>query len=165
MDLQPRTWRYRDHIRHITDGDWRAMYDDAGVPLRGIDGKQGVRDIKADGSAIGCDFVRMQPGSRFPLHTHEGDHELYIITGGGFVHIDGRDIAVTAGHMIHIPAEYPHGVWVAAEAKVALVFAAAGHPHRHVNSTQRMTVITESRSVPDRTHPAPEHHGTETDHP
>jgi hypothetical protein len=48
--------------------------------------------------------------------------------------------AVTAGHVAHIPAEYPHGVWVADEATEPLVFAATGHPHRHVDAPNRMKV-------------------------
>ncbi len=156
-----RTWEQERHLRHLSEGEWEPMYDDRGRMFAGIEGKHGVRDIKADGTAIGCDFIRMQPGSAFPLHWHEGDHELYVISGEGFVHIDGREVAVMMGHVIHIPAEYPHGVWVGPDATEPLVFAATGHPHHQVDSIDRMTTIdtTENRSVPDRTPLAPDHHG------
>jgi mannose-6-phosphate isomerase-like protein (cupin superfamily) len=140
MELRLRPWREDEHLRHLSEGKWGPMYDDAGVKLFDIEGKRGVMARKADGTHIGCDFIRMYPGARFPLHTHEGDHEIYFISGIGFVHIDGEDICVTAGHLIHIPAEYPHAVWVGEEASEPLIFAATGHPHYHIHSAQRMTV-------------------------
>ena len=114
------------------------MYDAAGDQLPRIAGMRGVRARSADGTMIGCDFIRMQPGSQFPLHRHAGDHEIYFIQGAGFVHIGGTDIAVSAGHVIHIPAEYPHAVRVAETASCALIFAAVGHPHIHVDAADRM---------------------------
>src|SRR5215831_10677283 len=153
MDLKPRKWRHQEHLRHIRDGDWGPMYDDAGQELWGIEGKHGVRGYKSDGTAIGCDFIRMQPGASFPLHTHEGDHEIYFIYGAGVVHINGEDIFVHRGHMIHIPAEYPHAVSVPKDASTEMVFAAAGHPHHHVDSSKRLTVINPKRNrfAPDKT--------------
>jgi len=142
MELRLRPWREAEHLRHLSEGNWEPMYDDIGVPLLDIQGKRGVRAQKTDGSYVGCDFIRMYPGARFPLHTHEGDHELYFISGIGFVHVDGKDILVTAGHLIHIPAEYPHAVWVGEEAKGPLIFAAVGHPHHQVDAIDRMTVVT-----------------------
>ncbi len=136
-----REWELEKHLRHIHSGQWIPMRDDSNNILPGIHGKHGVRGLKKDGTHIGCDFIRMRPGSRFPLHTHEGDHEIYFIKGNGFVHINGKNIAVTAGHLIHIPAEYPHGVWVAEDAPCPLVFAAVGHPHEHVDSSDRMKLI------------------------
>jgi mannose-6-phosphate isomerase-like protein (cupin superfamily) len=140
MELRLRRWNDQEHLRHLSEGEWEAMYDDQGRVLIDIQGKHGVRGIKPDGTAIGCDFIRMYPGSRFPLHTHDGDHELYIIKGVGFVHINGEDICVTEGHIVHIPAEYPHGVWVGEEAGEPLIFASTGHPHHHVDDIDRMKV-------------------------
>ena len=114
------------------------MYDPRGNVLDGIEGKAGVCGVKADGSAIGLDFIRMQPGACFPLHTHEGDHEIYFISGAGVVTIDGRHVAVTGGHAIHIPAELPHAVWVGDDASEPLIFAATGHPHHAVDDVDRM---------------------------
>jgi mannose-6-phosphate isomerase-like protein (cupin superfamily) len=138
LQLVERTWDAGEHLRHIEEGEWLPMRGPDGAPLAGIDGKHGVRGVKGDGSYIGCDFVRMAPGARFALHVHAGDHEIYFISGGGFVHIDGADIGVTGGHVIHIPAEYPHGVWVPSDRTRPLIFAATGHPHHHVHAHDRM---------------------------
>ena len=104
----------------------------------GIEGMKGVSGTKKDGSRIGADFIRMQPGAKFEPHIHEGDHEIYFISGAGFVHINGEDVVVTAGHLIHIPGEYTHGVWVGPDATEPLIFTAIGHPHKHVHARDRM---------------------------
>ncbi len=141
LRLVERTWDESQHLRHIDDGEWLPMYAPDGSVLLGIEGKSGVRGMKDDGTHIGCDFIRMQPGARFELHVHEGDHEIYFIKGSGFVHIDGADIPVNAGHLIHIPGEYPHGVWVSEEAKEPFIFAPTGHPHHPVHSHTRMRLV------------------------
>ena len=143
MDVRLRYWDADEHLANVHTGVWRPMVGPDGAPLHGIDGKRGVRGIKRDGSHIGADFIRMQPGARFELHTHEGEHEIYFISGTGAVHIDGEDITVTGGYLIHIPAEYPHGVWVPPGMLAPLIFAAVGHPHHHVHAPDRMQMVEE----------------------
>ena len=142
MDLNirviPRMWEREHHLRHIKEGTWGVMLDADKKPLVGIEGMKGVSGTKKDGSRIGADFIRMQPGAKFEPHIHEGDHEIYFISGAGFVHINGEDVVVTAGHLIHIPGEYTHGVWVGPDATEPLIFTAIGHPHKHVHARDRM---------------------------
>jgi mannose-6-phosphate isomerase-like protein (cupin superfamily) len=140
LNLVPREWDCSEHIAQLHKGIWLPLFAPNGKRLRGIHGKRGVRGIKGDGTFIGADFIRMGAGTRFPLHTHEGDHELYVISGMGYVHIDGQDIAVRAGSLIHIPGEYPHGVWVG-ENDGPMVFCAVGHPHHHVHARERMRLV------------------------
>jgi quercetin dioxygenase-like cupin family protein len=141
-----RAWDIREHLRHLEDEPWVTMLDEEGWVLPGIEGKRGVRGRKDDGTHIGLDFIRMQPGSAFPLHVHDGDHELYVIAGSGFVHIDGCDIPVVVGNAIHIPAEYPHGVRVPEGLREPLVFVAIGHPHKHVHALNRMREVKSESS-------------------
>ena len=136
--LEERSWDREQHLRHISEGDWSPMLDADGKVLRGIVGKHGVAGEKMDGTEIGSDYVKMEPGSHFPLHEHEGDHQIYFISGEGFVHIDGDNVAVREGTLIHIPGEYPHGVWVDEKALEPLIFAAMGHPHKKVDAADRM---------------------------
>jgi mannose-6-phosphate isomerase-like protein (cupin superfamily) len=114
------------------------LIDPDGHVLPGIRGAQGVRTEKLDGSYLGCDFIWLQPESGFPMHTHAGDHILYVIRGAGFVHIDGRDIPVGVGDVIHIPAEYPHRVWTSGS---TLLIAATGHPHKEIEAQDRMSLV------------------------
>ena len=159
-----RSWERDWHLRHLDDGEWRPMCDSEGNQLVGIDGKWGVRGQKPDGSHIGCDFIRMQPGTGFPLHTHDGDHEIYFISGYGFVYINGQNISVTAGHIIHIPAEYAHSVWVPDAAIRPLIFAATGHPHHNVDAHDRMKEPTQNHSPSHKSSPAPAHRNKQSSH-
>ena len=138
LRLEDRTWDRSRHLQHIDQGTWVPMRDADGAILPGILGMSAVEGVKRDGTTIGSDYVRMEPGSRFPLHEHEGDHVIYFISGEGFVRIDREDIPVRAGHCIHIPGEYPHGVWVDPSATEPFVFVAVGHPHKHVDAPDRM---------------------------
>jgi len=132
-----RLWDAKKHYADDCQKSWAPLCDDYGHILPGVFGRKGVRGERKDGSFIGADLISMAPGSRFPMHTHEGDHEIYFIQGKGFVSIDGEDIAVKTGDLIHIPAEYPHAVWVPVDAP-RLLFVAMGHPHHPVHSHQRM---------------------------
>jgi mannose-6-phosphate isomerase-like protein (cupin superfamily) len=114
------------------------LIDPDGHALPGILGGHGVRAEKPDGSFLGCDFIWLHPESGFPMHTHPGDHILYVIRGAGFVHIDGRDILVGQGDVVHIPAEYPHRVFTSGS---ALLMAAFGHPHKEIDSQERMALV------------------------
>ena len=137
-----RAWTLQAHLRHLSEEDWVPMVDDHGHVLEGITGLRGVRSRKADDTFIGADFVRMEPGSAFPMHVHEGDHEIYFIMGEGYVTINGENIRVNTGHVIHIPAELPHSVWVPDAADFPLIFVAMGHPHKHVDAQDRMKSLS-----------------------
>ncbi len=98
------------------------------------------------GYEIGVDFIEMQPGSAFALHVHPGDHILYVVKGTGCVHIDGVDHRIKDGDTIFIPAEYPHGVKTVEDSKAPFQFLAFGHPHKHLDATDRMFLVKEQPS-------------------
>jgi quercetin dioxygenase-like cupin family protein len=135
------------HIRSVEAGPWIALVDDCGRALPGVRGRAGVSAVRGTGAALGADLVEMQPGSSFPLHTHPGDHILYIVEGSGFVHVDGVDHEMRRGDTIFVPAEYPHGVRTRPDASGPLVFLAVGHPHRPLDSRDRMRVVGKERSI------------------
>lgn len=136
--LEKRAWSRELHMRHLNDGEWIPMLDADGNILQGIVGKHGVAGRKLDGTTIGSDFVKMDPGASFPLHEHTGDHQIFFISGSGFVIINDERIDVTAGHLIHIPGEYPHGVGVDTSATEPLIFVPTGHPHKRIDAHDRM---------------------------
>lgn len=143
MDVRLRTFDLSEHLRSIEQGQWLPLVNPQGMALSGIMGKRGVRGVKLDGSAFGTDFIMMQPGAAFALHTHEGEHNIYFIRGMGFVDIGADHIVVRQGCVIHIPAELPHAVSVPDYAQGPLIFAATGHPHQHVHSKDRMKLVTD----------------------
>jgi quercetin dioxygenase-like cupin family protein len=133
--------RWPTLCRNLEREEWVALQDEHGRPLPGIRGKRGVAAPSATGREFGIDLIRMSPGAAFPLHTHAGDHILYVMEGEGRVHIDGVDHPVTPGDTIFIPARYPHGVKANAEQVGDLLFLAVGYPHRHVEAPDRMTLV------------------------
>jgi mannose-6-phosphate isomerase-like protein (cupin superfamily) len=140
LESVARQWIAEDQLRNVLEGgEWVDMLDSDGKKLEGIRGKNGVSSKKLDGTMFGADLIEMQPGSKFELHVHSGDHILYIQSGVGAVHINGVNHSVTKGDLIGIPGELPHGVvgppLVATE---PLVIIAIGHPHKHVGASDRM---------------------------
>lgn len=119
---------------------WVRLLDDDGSILAGIRGRSGAAGFCKDGAPMGADEIEMEPGSAFPLHVHPGDHILYVLSGEGYVQIDGADIAISAGDSLYLPAELPHGVRAGTTGN--LRFIAIGHPHRPLQSADRMKRIS-----------------------
>jgi quercetin dioxygenase-like cupin family protein len=133
-----RVFSSEEHLRNILTGEWTQLVDEDGNVLQGIRGRVGAAGMTLEQVELGADLIEMQPGSAFPLHTHEGDHLLYVISGHGFVHIDGIDRPVREGDTIFVPAEYPHGVLSDPQATDVFCLLAVGHPHKHVGARDRM---------------------------
>jgi GTP cyclohydrolase II/quercetin dioxygenase-like cupin family protein len=142
-----RLFRREDHIVNILASVPAAMFDDHGNVLKDIAGVGGTRAATADGTAIGVDRIVMSKGSAFPLHTHEGDHILFVLAGSGSLHVDGVDHPLERGDTVYVAAEHAHGVKGPTDDQV-LEILAFGIPHHHVDSTTRMKVLGSS-TLPD----------------
>jgi quercetin dioxygenase-like cupin family protein len=51
----------------------------------------------------------MEPGGMIPLHDHPWEHEIYILKGGGTAFYGNRKVDISAGDVIFIPGNEPHG--------------------------------------------------------
>ena len=137
-----------DHIRTVFAGEWTAMMDNTGVTLSNIRGRAGAMGQTNEGVAIGVDLIEMQPGSGFDLHTHAGQHILYVIEGEGAVVVDGSAHPIQAGDTVFVPAEYPHGV-TAGDALGSLRLLSFGYPHKQVGAIDRMRLHHPSNTDQD----------------
>ena len=135
-----------EHLRNVLQGEWTPLCNEYGEQLVGIRGRIGAASMSISGHEIGVDLLEMQPGSAFPLHTHPGDHILYILSGPGLVHIDGEDRHVETGDTVFIAAEYPHGVKTLPDAP-PLEIVAFGIPHRHLAALDRMKLVTDGEAL------------------
>lgn len=134
-----RSWVSEQHIRNVLQGEWVPLYDADNNLLPGIRGRIGASATKIDTTEIGIDLIEMSPGSAFPLHEHEGDHILYVLSGAGSVRIKDQDHPIKAGDSIWVPAETAHAVaGPGFEETEPLVLLAFGHPHKHVTAHDRM---------------------------
>ena len=128
-------------IRNVLNGEWVEMFDNHENRLAGIRGRIGVSAIGVSGHEIGLDLMEIQPGSGFPLHTHAGDHVMYIVSGRAVCQVDGKDNLLKQGDSIYVPAEFPHAFSCPPDATDPVVFIAVGHPHRSLSSTDRMRLV------------------------
>ena len=131
------------HIRNVMTGSWVPMFDEEGRELDGIRGRMGVAATTQDGVSIGIDLMEMSPGAAFPLHVHDGDHLLYVVSGRGLVHVGGVDHPVEDGDTVHIPALLPHGVKTDPSSDSKLVLLAVGHPHKPLSALDRMRTVSD----------------------
>ena len=134
-----RKWVQNKHLKSLLEGEWIPMYDSDGNQFSDIRARIGAESVSMYGENIGVDLIEMQPGSKFELHVHDGDHVLYIESGVGAVHIDGEDRKMKKGDTIFIAGEYPHGVIGPPKTeKEPLLIVAFGHPRIPADSKHRM---------------------------
>ena len=133
------------HIKNLLKGEWIPAFDENGNQLPGIKGRVGVAHLSAEGKEIGVDLFEMQPESHFPLHTHDGDHILYGISGKVYVSVDGKEHIMNPGDSVFIPAEYPHGVKTIPNNNEPAQFLAFGYPHKHVSALDRMRLVKDNK--------------------
>jgi quercetin dioxygenase-like cupin family protein len=48
------------------------------------------------------------PGGHTPRHSHDYEHEVFIISGAGTVLLDGEQRPINAGDVIYVPADHEH---------------------------------------------------------
>ena len=53
-------------------------------------------------------FFEVGPGGHTPLHQHPYEHEIYVIEGQGTVWRDGKEVPLTNGDVLFIPADEQH---------------------------------------------------------
>ncbi|UCE19999.1 MAG: cupin domain-containing protein [Gemmatimonadota bacterium] len=53
-------------------------------------------------------LFELEPGGHTPLHTHDWEHEIYILDGTGIVHYEGQDYPMTSGTVLLVPGGKEH---------------------------------------------------------
>ena len=91
-------------IRNIADVSPRP------VDMPGVKGvKMAVmvgREDQAPNFAL-RQFV-VEPGGHSPRHSHDYEHEVFIVAGGGKVLLDGAERPIRTGDVIYVPADHEH---------------------------------------------------------
>ena len=52
--------------------------------------------------------VYLKRGAHMPMHAHESEQTVYVLQGVLRYRVDGREIVVRAGEVLHIPSGVPH---------------------------------------------------------
>ena len=82
----------------------------AGVETEGAQGVS-IRWLisKTDGAPhFAMRLFEVEPGGHSPLHTHESEHEVFIIKGEGSVWQEGRELPIKSGSAIYVPSGEKH---------------------------------------------------------
>ena len=141
MKQRQRRFLPKRHIIPLAKSGSVAMLASDGSPLVGILGASGVRGRTLEGIAIGIDLITMRPGTHFPLHTHRGDHILYVLAGVGYVRIGNAQKTLGPGDTVFVAAEWEHAAGAAEGSRDDFEFLAVSIPYRAVESPGRMTLV------------------------
>ncbi len=50
----------------------------------------------------------VEPGGHSPRHSHDYEHEVFIVSGGGTVLLEGAERPIRAGDVVYVPADHEH---------------------------------------------------------
>lgn len=51
---------------------------------------------------------RVEPGGNTPRHSHDYEHEVFVISGSGTVLLEGAERPVRSGDVVFVPADEEH---------------------------------------------------------
>ncbi len=80
------------------------------VEMPGVDGAEmAVMVGREDGAPnFALRQFRVRPGGHTPQHSHDYEHEVFVVEGGGTILLEGERRPIRAGDVIYVPAEAEH---------------------------------------------------------
>ena len=84
--------------------------DEGPVPMDGAAGvSMAVMVGREDGAPnFALRSFRVEPGGHSPRHSHDYEHEVFIVDGGGEVLLDGSYRPIERGDVVYVPADEEH---------------------------------------------------------
>jgi len=91
-------------IRNIEDADLTP------VEMEGVEGaRMAVMVGREDGApTFALRQFAVEPGGHTPRHSHDFEHEVYVVSGSGTVLLEGVERPIKEGDVIYVPAEEEH---------------------------------------------------------
>ena len=91
-------------IRNINDTPTKP------VEMQGVKGvKMAVMAGREDGVPnFAMRHFHVEPNGHAPHHSHDYEHEVYVVEGGGTVLLEGQAHPIKAGDVVYIPADEEH---------------------------------------------------------
>lgn len=80
------------------------------VQMNGVSGAEmAIMVGRADGAPnFAIRQFRVEAGGHTPRHSHDYEHEVFVVAGGGSVLLDGEFRPVRAGDVVYVPASEEH---------------------------------------------------------
>ncbi|MBC7771058.1 MAG: cupin domain-containing protein [Pyrinomonadaceae bacterium] len=50
----------------------------------------------------------VEPAGHAPFHSHDYEHEVFVVEGGGTVHLEGKEHPIKKGDVVYVPADQEH---------------------------------------------------------
>lgn len=90
----------------------RNVYSTQGKPVE-MEGVKGVRMSVMVGREDGApNFAlrsfEMEAGGHSPRHSHDYEHEVFVVEGHGEVLLDGEYRPIREGDVVYVPADHEH---------------------------------------------------------
>ena len=78
-----------------------------------MDGVSGVKMALMVGREDGAPNFALRsftvdPGGHSPRHSHDYEHEVFVISGAGTVLLEGRENPIRGGDVVYVPADQEH---------------------------------------------------------
>ena len=91
------------------------VFDYRSIPVQPVEMEDaetvGVRWLitEKDGApGFAMRLFEVQPGGHTPLHTHDWEHEVFVLSGHGCVWREGEDVPMESGTVIFVPSGEKH---------------------------------------------------------
>lgn len=92
-------------VGHFADcpEDEVTMYGSTGTTIRWL--------INRDNGAKTFAMRRFEvkPGGKIPLHGHEADHEVYVLSGEGVAFTKDQEVVIKSDMFLYVPPNEEHG--------------------------------------------------------
>ena len=88
--------------RHYTDVKLEEATEAEGVSLRVVIGE------KEQAPNFVMRVFDVEPGASSPRHTHDWEHEVFILSGTGRVFGGGKEVALSPGYTVFVPSMEEH---------------------------------------------------------
>ncbi|MCA9297882.1 MAG: cupin domain-containing protein [Phycisphaerales bacterium] len=87
--------------------------DDAALKPIELDGVQNAKMAIMVGREDGAPTfalrqIRVDAGGHTPKHSHDYEHEVYVVGGAGTVLLEGAEHPIKSGDVIYVPADEVH---------------------------------------------------------
>jgi len=87
--------------------------DEVGRTPVAMEGAEGVTMAVMVGRADGAPHFALRqfevrPGGHTPRHSHDYEHEVFVVSGSGTVLLEGSERALRAGDVVYVPANAEH---------------------------------------------------------
>jgi len=88
--------------RHYTDVEPEKATEAEGVSLRIVIGeKEGAPNFVMR-------VVDLEPGASSPRHSHDWEHEVFVLSGKGRVYGGGKEVSLGPGYTVFVPPMEEH---------------------------------------------------------